>query len=256
MTADRAGGDRATRPIQQVGRFPPSPPALARKIELSRQEIITGEYLLAHYDSKKDNTERYIARIEPLLSDYMKLHKQRKTAIKVRNDLANEYNSLSPVHILKRRTLLQDMEALDKKITKMEKKEAYIRRKCVKTTHTEMKDLQNQIAEIKSNLLKYPEVRNKRQTIIDKAILTLKDLFVQAKAFDPLALMRERKAIRTEIDTKGTEKIEKIIGRKHSPLTYREKAVKADEIINEIEREHKLHSINKQPRAKNSEKAR
>lgn len=229
---------------------------IARKIENSRQEIITGEYLLAHYDSKKDNAERYVARVEPLLSDYMKLHKQRRAAIKVRNDLANEYNSLSPVHILKRRTLLQDMEAQDKKITKMEKKEADIRRKCGKTTHAEMKDLQNQVTEIKTNLQKYPVARNKQQSIIDKAILILKDLFVRAKAFDSSALMKERKAFRAEIEAKGTEKIEEIIGGKHSPLTYREKAVKADEIISKIERGLKLHSIDRQPHTKDSEKAR
>ncbi len=229
---------------------------IARKIELSRQEIIIGEYLLAHYDTKKDNAERYIARVEPILVDYMKLHKQRRTAIKVRNDLANKYNSLSPVHILKRRSLLQDMEAQDKKITKMEKKETDIRRKCGKTTHAEMKDLQNQVVEIKSNLQNYLEVRNKRQTVIDKALLTLKDLFIRAKAFDPFALMRERKAVRAEIEAKGTERIEKIIGGRHSSLAYWEKAVQTDEIIEDIMYEREPHSIDKQSHTKDSEKSR
>lgn len=228
---------------------------IARKIENSRQEIIIEEYLMAHYDSKHDNAVQYVSRIEPLLSDYMKLHKQRRAAIKVRNDLANEYNSLSPVHVLKRRTLLQDMETQDKKITKIEKKEADIRRKYGKTTHAEMKDLQNQVVEIKTNLQKYPEVRNKRLSIIDKAILTLRDLFVRAKALDPFVLMKERKAIRAEIEAKGTEKIEKIIGGKHSPLAYREKAAKADRIIDNIVYERNPHSIGRQIHTKDTEKA-
>lgn len=119
-----------------------------------------------------------------------------------------------------------------------------------------MKDLQNQIAEIKSNLLKYPEVRNKRQSVIYKTILTLKDLFVRAKAFDPFALMKERKAIRAEIEAKGTEKIEKIIGGKHSPLTYREKAAKADRIIDNIVHERNPLSIDRQQvHTKDTEKA-
>ena len=47
---------------------------LAYKIEEKRQEIITGYYLLAHNDETMEGAAQYVAKMEPLLSDYMENH--------------------------------------------------------------------------------------------------------------------------------------------------------------------------------------
>ena len=51
--------------------------------------------------------------------------------------------------------------------------------------------------------------------------------------------MKERKAVRADIELKGTETIEKTIGKKHSFRIYLRSKEKTDEIVDGIEREQK-----------------
>ena len=52
-------------------------------------------------------------------------------------------------------------------------------------------------------------------------------------------LTKERKAVRADIELKGTKTIEKAIGKKHSFRIYLQSKEKADEIVDGIEREQK-----------------
>ena len=93
--------------------------------------------------------------------------------------------------------------------------------------------------------------------MIDKAITVLKDLIIRAKTYDPVTLMKERKAIRADLEIKGTEKIEKAIGKKHSLRIYLLSKEKADEVIDNIEREQKEQNPRRkerQPRTKSVER--
>lgn len=51
--------------------------------------------------------------------------------------------------------------------------------------------------------------------------------------------MKERKAVRADIELRGTEAIEKAIGKKHSFRIYLQSKEKADEIVDGVEREQR-----------------
>ncbi len=110
---------------------------------------------------------------------------------------------------------------------------------CGKTKHSEMLALQEHVVKTKTAVQNHPAAKAKQESIIDRAISALKDLFIRAISYDPIALMKERKAVRADIELKGTETIEKAIGKKHSFRIYLQSKEKADEIVDGVEREQK-----------------
>ena len=69
--------------------------------------------------------------------------------------------------------------------------------------------------------------------------------------------MKERKTVRADIELKGTETIEKAIGKKHRFRIYLQSKEKADEIVDGIEREQKdqkSHGKEKPLRTKDTER--
>ena len=117
-----------------------------------------------------------------------------------------------------------------------------------------MKELKEYIAELKSKAQSYPERRKKQQSIIEKTIQVIKDLFKRTKGIDPRTLMKERKAIRTKIEPEEITKIEKISGGKYSFLLHQQSKGKADKTIEDIERKQKPRSKEKPSPAKNAER--
>ena len=186
-----------------------------------------------------EGAAQYVAKMEPLLSDYMENHDKLVSARKDRKDLVREYDSLSPIHILKRKELSQRIDTLDTRIAKLKKKDARILKTCGKANHREMLALQDHVEKAKTAVQNHPAAKAKQESIIDRAISALKDLFIRAISYDPIALMKERKAVRADIELKGTEKIEKVIDKKHSFRIYLQSKEKSDDIIDGIEREQK-----------------
>ncbi|MBR3430414.1 MAG: hypothetical protein IKG87_09980, partial [Clostridia bacterium] len=150
-----------------------------------------------------------------------------------------EYDSLSPIHILKRKELSQQIDALDTRIAKLKKKDARILKTCGKTNHREMLALQEHVVKTKTAVQNHPAAKARQESIIDRAVTALKDLFIRAISYDPIALTKERKAVRADIELKGTKTIEKAIGKKHSFRIYLQSKEKADKIVDCIEREQK-----------------
>ena len=146
---------------------------------------------------------------------------------------------MSPIHILKRKELSQQIDTLDTRIAKLKKKDARILKTCGKTNHSEMLALQEHVVKTKTAVQNHPATKARQESIIDRAIAALKDLFIRAISYDPIALMKERKAVRADIELKGTETIEKSIGKKHSFRIYLQSKEKADEIVDGVEREQK-----------------
>lgn len=132
----------------------------------------------------------------------------------------------------------------------MEKEEIHILKSCGKKNHDEMLALQKRVAEAKTAVQNHPVARTRQESMIRKAITVLKDLFIRTKDYDSITLLKERKAVRVALELKGTEKIEKAIGKKHSLRIYLRSKEKADEIIDKIERD----LIEQSPRSKRTPK--
>lgn len=235
---------------------------IAKSIEINRQKLIANYYFLEHNDHSTESNEKYIAWVEPLLSEYMIRHDKLRNAIKARNELKDELDSISPVHVFKRKDLSNRIETLNGKIDKMKNKQAAVRDKCGKTTHAEMKELQTFVSELKTSIQKHPENRAKRVSAISIVIQTLRDLYARAKVFDLFALKAERKKIRATLDVKGKERIKEKINRNPNPELYKQCADKADEAISDLDiefmpPENKKPSRNKeQQQARESQKSR
>ena len=188
-------------------------------------------------------------------------HDKLRNAIKARNELKDELDSVSLVHVFKRKDLSNRIETLNGKIDKMKNKQAAVRDKCGKTTHAEMKELQTFVSELKTSIQKHPENRAKRVSAISLIIQTLRDLYTRAKVFDPFALKAEMKKIRTTLDIQGKERIKKKLKRNPNPELYKQSADKADEVISDLDiefmpPENKKPSRNKeQQRARESQKS-
>lgn len=76
---------------------------LAYRIESKRRDMIVGYYLLEHNDNSTKATEEYVARMEPILDEYIENHRKLKTAVQSRKELIKERDSLSPIHVFQRR---------------------------------------------------------------------------------------------------------------------------------------------------------
>jgi len=227
---------------------------LAYRIESNRRDMIVGYYLLEHNDNATKAAEEYVARMEPILDEYMENHKKLRSAIQSRKELIKEKDALSPIHVFQRRELSDQIAALETDIRKMKKTENRILEKCGKKNHSDMKDLKEYVAEVKSKAQSYPERRKKQQSIIEKTIQVIKDLFKRTKGIDPRALMKERKAIRAKIEPEEITKIEKISGGKYSFLLHQQSKGKADKTIEDIEHKQKPRSKEKPSRTKDTDK--
>lgn len=91
---------------------------IAKSIEINRQKLIANYYFLVHNDRSAESNEKYIAWVELLLSEYMIRHDKLRNAIKARNELKDELDSTSPVHVFKRKDLSNKIETLNEKSKK------------------------------------------------------------------------------------------------------------------------------------------
>lgn len=117
-----------------------------------------------------------------------------------------------------------------------------------------MKELQNYVADVKSKAQSYPERRGKQESIIDKTIEAIRELFGRSKDIDSRTLTKERKAIRTKIEPEEITEIEKISGGKYSFLLHQQCKGKADRTIEDIEQKQKPRSKEKPSPMKNAER--
>ena len=97
-----------------------------------------------------NDAEQYVAKMEPILNEYIENHRKLKSAVRSRKELIEERDSLSPIHVFRRRDLSDQIAALETDIRKMKKTESRILEKCEKKNHSEMKELQNYVADVKS----------------------------------------------------------------------------------------------------------
>ena len=227
---------------------------LAYMIESKRRDMIVGYYLLEHNDNANRNAEQYVARMEPILDEYMENHRKLKSAVRSRKDLIEERDALSPIHVFQRRELSDQIAALETDIRKLKKTESRILEKCGKKNHSEMKELQAYVAEVKSKAQSYPERREKQKSIIDKTIQVIRELFGRTKDVDSRTLTKERKAIRAKIEPEEITEIEKISGGKYSFLLHQQCKGKADKTIEDIEQKQKPRSMEKPSPVKSAER--
>lgn len=190
----------------------------------------------------------------PILNEYMENHNKLKSAIQSRKDLIKEKDALSPIHVFQRLNMSDQIAALETDIRKMKKAESKILEKCGKQNHSEMKELQNYVAEIKSKAQSYPKRWEKKNSIIDKTIQAIRELFGRTKDVDSRAMTKERKAIRAKIEQEEITEIEKISGGKYSFLLHQQSKRKADKTIGDIEYKQKSHSKEKLSPEKNTER--
>ena len=122
--------------------------------------------------------------MEPILNEYMENHRKLKSAVRSRKELIQERDALSPIHVFQRLNPSDQIAALETDIRKMKKAESKILEKCGKQNHSEMKELQNYVAEIKSKAQSYPERREKQKSFIDKTIQAIRELFGRSKNVD------------------------------------------------------------------------
>lgn len=181
-------------------------------------------------------------------------HKKLRAAIQSRKELIKEKDALSPIHVFQRRDLSDQIETLETDIRKMKKTESRILDKCGKKNYSEMKELKEYIAELKSKAQSYPERRKKQQSIIEKTVQVIKDLFKRTKGIDSRALTKERKAIRAKIEPEEITEIEKISGMKYSFLLHQQCKEKADRTIEDIVQKQKPRSKEKPSPMKNAER--
>ena len=144
--------------------------------------------------------------------------------------------------------------ALETDIQKTKKAEGKILEKCGKKNHSEMKELQNYVTEVKSKAQSYPERRDKQKSIVNKTIQAIRELFSRTKDVDSRALTKERKAIRAKIEPEEISEIEKISGGKYSFLIHQQCKGKADRTIEDIEQKQKPRSKEKPSPMKNAER--
>lgn len=192
--------------------------------------------------------------MEPILNEYMENHRKLKSAVRSRKELIQERDALSPIHVFQRLNLSDQIAALETDIRKMKKAESKILEKCGKQNHSEMKELQNYVAEIKSKAQSYPERREKQKSFIDKTIQAIRELFGRSKNVDSRTLTKERKAIRAKIEPEEITEIEKISGRKYSFLLHQQCKGKADKTIEDIEQKQKPRGKEKPSPMKNAER--
>jgi len=95
----------------------------------------------------------------------------------------------------------------------MEKEEIHILKSCGKKNHDEMLALQKRVAEAKTAVQNHPVARTRQESMIRKAITVLKDLFIRTKDYDSITLLKERKAVRVDLELKGTEKSKRQLAR-------------------------------------------
>ena len=227
---------------------------LAYRLESRRRDMIVGYYLLEHNDNANRNAEQYVARMEPILNEYMENYRKLKSAVRSRKELIEERDALSQIHVFQRRDLSDQITALETDIRKMKKAEGKILEKCGKKNHSEMKELQNYVTEVKSKAQSYPERRDKQKSIVNKTIQAIRELFGRTKDVDSRALTKERKAIRAKIEPEEISEIEKISGRKYSFLIHQQCKGKADRSIEDIEQKQKPRSKEKPSPMKNAER--
>ena len=227
---------------------------VAYRTESKRRDMIVGYYLLEHNDNVNRNAEQYVARMESILNEYMENHRKLKSAVRSRKKLIEERDALSPIHVFQRRELSDQITVLETDIRKMKKTESRILEKCGKKNHSEMKELQNYVAEVKSKAQSYPERREKQKSIIDKTIQAIRELFGRSKDVDSRMLTKERKAIRTKIEPEEITEIEKISGGKYSFLLHQQCKEKADKTIEDIEQKQKPRGKEKPSPMKNAER--
>lgn len=227
---------------------------LAYRIESNRRDMIVGYYLLEHNDNTNRDAEQYVARMDPTLDEYMENHRKLRSAIQSRKELIKEKDTLSPIHVFQCRELSDQIAVLETDIRKMKKTESRILEKCGKKNHSEMKELQAYVAEVKSKAQSYPERREKQKSSIDKTIQAIRELFGRSKNVDSRTLTKERKAIRAKIEPEEITEIEKISGGKYSFLLHQQCKGKADKTIDNIEQKQKPRNKEKPFPVKNAER--
>lgn len=227
---------------------------LAYRIESKRRDMIIGYYLLEHNDNATKAAEEYVARMEPILDEYIENYRKLKSAVQSRKELIKEKDALSPIHVFQRRELSDQITTLGTDIRKMKKTESRILEKCGKKNHSEMKELQNYVTEVKSKAQIYPERRKKQKSIIDKTIQAIRELFSRSKDVDFRTLTKERKAKREKIEPEEITEIEKISGGKYSFLLHQQCKRKADKTIEDIKQKQKPRSKEKPSPVKNAER--
>ena len=210
--------------------------------------------MVEYNDNAIRNAEQYVARMCPILNEYMENHNKLKSAIQSRKDLIKEKDALSPIHVFQRLNMSDQIVVLETDIRKMKKIESKLLEKCGKKKYFEMKELQAYVAEDKSKAQSYPKRWEKQNPIIDKTIQAIKNLFRQAKGIDPRTLMNERKAIRAKIEPEEITEIEKISGGKYSFLLHQQCKGKADKTIEDIEQKQKPRSMEKPSPVKSAER--
>ena len=86
---------------------------IAYRIESKRRDMIVGYYLLEHNDNAIRNAEQYVARMCPILNEYMENHNKLKSAIQSRKDLIKEKDALSPIHVFQRLNMSDQIVVLE-----------------------------------------------------------------------------------------------------------------------------------------------
>ena len=182
------------------------------------------------------------------------LERAGSEVVRSRKELIKERDALSPIHVFQRRDLSDQITALETDIRKMKKAESKILEKCGKQNHSEMKELQAYVVEVKSKAQSYPERREKQKSIINKTIQAIRELFGRTKNDDSRTLTKERKAIRAKIEPEEITEIEKISGEKYSFLLHQQCKGKADKTIEDIEQKQKPRNKERPSPMKNAER--
>lgn len=90
--------------------------------------------MVEHNDNAISNAEQYVARMCPILNEYMENHNKLKSAIQSRKELIKEKDVLSPIHVFQRLNMSDQIVVLETDIRKMKKIESKLLEKCGKKT--------------------------------------------------------------------------------------------------------------------------
>lgn len=213
---------------------------LARKMETARAKIIQRYYHITHNRTAKQSMTDKLNQIETRYGDYKRIHTRKIQERKKLKSMIEEKNSLSPIHVFRRKDLdrkINDQESVVRDLIEQEKE---IMSWFGKTNTAGMKEISAEITCLQGRITDADQAIEGSESRIEEEMQEYVDLSLEAEEYDPEQVEEKRLEIRPEMEKKIVRNIEKGTGKKVRGLNLAISTTETDKSLRSLLRTRKL----------------
>ena len=221
-------------------------PRVAEALEALRGNMLIFQYKLSCVRINKGNTERDLGTVKSGRERYLSLAAKIKNKSRERKELLEEKQHTPKIRFLKQNELTQKIAGVTEELEELRSEKSSLVARIYHDEDAGVSEFDRDISDMETALRRLEEQEKKYVTQTDEVFEEYQEVNEKAERFDPVALYKERKEVRPEMEQYNEGRLRDSEGKRFSPAGWSRAKDRVNDLLGDEAERYRVWRIQKE----------